>query len=56
MALRRTSVSTPMNSAGIIGISAYQELSKVSVSPQLVVFSSIVFALAVKVLHYVFLK
>jgi len=47
------SVSTPMSSAGIMGVSAYAEISKVNLDPKLVVLFSILFCLSVKLVPHI---
>ncbi|HII54366.1 hypothetical protein COT30_03205 [Candidatus Micrarchaeota archaeon CG08_land_8_20_14_0_20_49_17] len=53
MSLKRMSVSTPMSSAGIMGVSAYAEISKVNLDPKLVVLFSILFCLSVKLVPHI---
>ena len=53
MSVSRTSISTPQSSAGILGISANEDMGGLKFDPKAVVVFTAIFIFAVKVLDYV---
>ncbi len=53
MSIKRSSISTPTSSAGILGITAGENLGGLKFDPRGVIIFVALFIVVVKVLHYV---